>query len=1161
VRNRPHDFLKSFIMKLHGLITGIAFTLIAALLPAPPARADDIDIFIDSASGAGAPNLVFLLDNTSNFSKASQAWGPPDNEPTQGQAELDAIFTVIQQIYDAKQRDASAPAVRIGVAMLNSNGNPGGAYFRFAPRDITIPANFVAFKNIFGYGKAGVPAAGVASTAIYTKINNPNEKINESSKDESGALYEIYKYFNALPAFKGAASKNPYADYPGSPNVPQTPAGQGLTSSFALDSAGTRYIGPENTCAHQYIVYIANNSQGNQISSGFSSYEGVSAGPAIPPIGYSPDFWTDEWVRFLSQHQITTYILDAFNAQQNVSYSAELKAAAGNDRYYQVGSEAAIIAALNRILTDVQAVNSAFAATSMPASAANRSISQNEVFLGVFRPGEKANPRWYGNLKRYQLLYNDATGDIDLGDAFGASAINPASGFMAECSASYWTSDSTTYQPSSSVAAQPYWAPIPGSVPPSSLCPAPGSSGGAANPASNLTFPLGVAWSPLSDLPDGPFVEKGGAAEILRRGNIANATTATWQVNRVTKTLSGSSLVDFTATTPGVSLQGLGAPSGTTTPNLGQLVDYVRGWDSKDTNANGYTDPNAPSASIETRPTIHGDVIHSTPLPITYNSTADGVVVYYGSNDGMYHALNAGSGTERWAFLAPEFFPRMYRQYANEPVVRYPNIAPGISPTPQPKDYFFDGATGVYQSSDGKKVYIYPSMRRGGRMIYAFDVSPVGGAAPATPRFLWKAGCPDLSSDTGCTAGMSGIGQTWSKPVSGLIRNGALDTAPAPVVVFGGGYDSTPTRDANGKVIATSCEDQNAKSPACASRKGNRVYIVDAEHGPATLLRSFALAGADGRTPGSVAGDVALLDANSDGFVDYAYLADTNGFVYRIDFVDGPSTLVPLAQDDWSIHQVAGSSGFGRKFLFEPTLFFNRNKVYVGLGSGDREHPLINQYPYTAPVQNRFYVFIDDPAATDAYLDLDGDSMADASSDGLAADGTATGEGATCATPAVLASTSETASGWYLPQTAHGVGEQVVTPAVIVSGQVTWGTNRPLPPTAGTCTNSLGEARGYLVDLVNGSGAIGISGVCGGATSSPYTGGGLPIPPDINVARLIDKNGQPIYVGTCIGCPAKNDGAAAGSGTQPVSNFKPTDPFDVKSEARRRVYWFTPGGN
>ena len=50
----------------------------------------------------------------------------------------------------------------------------------------------------------------------------------------------------------------------------------------------------------------------------------------------------------------------------------------------------------------------------------------------------------------------------------------------------------------------------------------------------------------------------------------------------------------------------------------------------------------------------------------------------------------------------------------------------GLTPTPQPKSYFFDGSIGGYQERNGNavdKMWIYPSMRRGGRMVYAFDVT------------------------------------------------------------------------------------------------------------------------------------------------------------------------------------------------------------------------------------------------------------------------------------------------------------------------------------------------------------------------------------------------------------------------------------------------------
>ena len=40
------------------------------------------------------------------------------------------------------------------------------------------------------------------------------------------------------------------------------------------------------------------------------------------------------------------------------------------------------------------------------------------------------------------------------------------------------------------------------------------------------------------------------------------------------------------------------------------------------------------------------------------------------------------------------------------------------------------------------------------------------------------------------------------------------------------------------------------------------------------------------------------------------------------------------------------------------------------------------------------------------------------------------------------------------------VGEQTVTSSLIAGGKVFFNTNRPVPPVAGQCSSSLGEARG-----------------------------------------------------------------------------------------------------
>src|SRR5262249_22672370 len=136
-------------------------------------------------------------------------------------------------------------------------------------------------------------------------------------------------------------------------------------------------------------------------------------------------------------------------------------------------------------------------------------------------------------------------------------------------------------------------------------------------------------FSQWSDSPDGPLVQKGSVAEVIRKGNNppTTNTTPTWAVNRTMNTLSGSSM---TALTTGSS----GLPS--------NVVNFTLGQDVNDENGN--------SNITETRPSLHGDVIHSRPLAIDYGSSA-GVVTFYGANDGTLRAVNGASGKEMWSFV------------------------------------------------------------------------------------------------------------------------------------------------------------------------------------------------------------------------------------------------------------------------------------------------------------------------------------------------------------------------------------------------------------------------------------------------------------------------------------------------------------------------------
>ena len=428
---------------------------------------------------------------------------------------------------------------------------------------------------------------------------------------------------------------------------------------------------------------------------------------------------------------VITYTMDVFNAQQNAQHTSLMlsTAKAGGGTYFAAKNKNDIITFLSQIFREIQSVNSTFAAASLPISATNRTQNNNQVFFASFRPDPDTKPRWFGNVKQYKLMRDAASSEIILADSANQAAV-AASGYISDCAVSTWTTDSGTY-----------WQNYP------------------VNPS----FAEGQcsAATKFNDSPDGARVEKGGVAQVLRKGNDPAASTPTWSVNRTMYTENTGSLVAFNTTNTGLT---------------STLVNWVKGEDSE--NEDGDV------SLTETRASIHGDVIHSRPLPVNYCLTANcsNTLLYYGANDGTLRAVNAFTGQEKWSFVAPEHFAKLDRLRTQSPLVAFPNqTGPTPSPTPTPRGYFFDGSIGIYQDATNSNVWIYPTMRRGGRMLYAFNVSDPAVA----PTLKWKFGCDANGNCTSPTSGgADNIGQTWSIPNVAKVRNGVT---PKISIVMGGG--------------------------------------------------------------------------------------------------------------------------------------------------------------------------------------------------------------------------------------------------------------------------------------------------------------------------------------------------------------------------------------
>ncbi len=759
------------------------------------------------------------------------------------------------------------------------------------------------------------------------------------------------------------------------------------------------------------------------------------------------------------------YTIDVYNAQQNNDHTALLMSAAhqGAGKYFSATNEGALFNALKQIFAEIQSVNSTFASASLPVNATNRAQNENQVFIGMFRPDPGMKPRWYGNLKRYQLVFEGDGVTVTLGDKNGAIAVNKQTGFIADCAASYWTTDSPIDP--NDLSKGYYWSNV-------TVNPNPASKCAGLDPS-----------KVYSDSPDGPTVEKGAIAEVIRKGNNppTTDTVPTWAFNRTIYTTS--SAFD-TATIPLADATFL---------NDNRKL-WVKGLDTGKADGTA-KEVNGLTAS-QTRASLHGDVVHSRPLPVTYGP--DDGVVYYGANDGMFRAIDAETGNELWALMPFEFAQANFvdRLRNNEPLIKYPNTDMTISPTPQPKAYGWDGSIGIAQDKTNTKVWIYPTMRRGGQMVYALNVTN-----KTSPSIMWKKGCYGGS----CSAGFENMGQTWSAPV--VVPAAGYTTEK--VAIFGGGYDT--------------CEDVDTASPSCSSPKGANVYVVDA--GSGNLLKKFD-------TRRSVASEVAVVDMDNDGKADYAYVGDTGANLYRIDMVtrsvvNGAAVYTPLAPSAWTMRRIAKTGSDSRKFLFQPALLplSKDGRVYVAIGSGDREHPLASNYAYS--VTNRFYVYLDDVRVTS------GDPVDLNDLENKTVD-------LGCESTSILPGSSKT--GWYMDLNQYGQGEQTVTSALILGGQVVFSTNRPIPPAAGTCSTVLGEARGYWVNLFNGSGTISTSAVsCGGDRSSIFVGGGLPPSP---VTGNVMVDGKPVTV--VIGAVDRDGGAST-----PIS---PGKVVPVVKPTRSRIY-------
>jgi type IV pilus assembly protein PilY1 len=428
-----------------------------------------------------------------------------------------------------------------------------------------------------------------------------------------------------------------------------------------------------------------------------------------------------------------------------------------------------------------------------------------------------------------------------------------------------------------------------------------------------------------SSVADGNEVGQGGVVEMFNSLNLTNRVL----YSNVGSGGGLSALTKANAIVTAGSEANLATYMDVDAAAIQKNLDWARGVD--------VDDDDSDDSVVDNRSDIFGDPLHSKPLVINYGPVSNpDLRIVVGTNAGFLHMFddNGDSVSESWAFMPYELMPNIKLLRDN---ISGSDKVYGMDSSPM--SYILDNnGDGLIDASAGDKAWVYAGMRRGGSSYYAIDVS-----IPDSPVWLWKMGPDD--------AGMSEMGQSWSKPTLAFVKNNVSAGIAQPSLVIGGGYSTNK----DGTSTTT--------DPV-----GKAIYIVDAK--TKTLKWSLSPAVTGGVNTSfsgiidSIPGEIKTMDSDFDGFIDRLYGIDVGGNLWRVDM---PGSDPMSSSTKWTAFKLAELGGTGaddRRFFSAPTVarsFFshvNETEITnadnttetiivrkelpfdgVLVGSGNRSHP------------------------------------------------------------------------------------------------------------------------------------------------------------------------------------------------------------------------------
>ncbi len=421
-------------------------------------------------------------------------------------------------------------------------------------------------------------------------------------------------------------------------------------------------------------------------------------------------------------------------------------------------------------------------------------------------------------------------------------------------------------------------------------------------------------WTPTTE--DGNNVMEGGAGAILKTQDIADR-------HIYTNVTDGNELTEVNTDNDALTASKLGVSG----DDRDTLINWMRGYKYGDKELD------------ITRDWFFYESLHGSPGAITTGKAKNGKLttkIFVATNGGEIRALNADTGREEWVFIPKEMLLIQKKLMENN------NSADHI--------YGIDGSF-VFNIKDedhdgiAESVKLFIGQRRGGRNIYAMNVTPNGSngnyTSNYTPNLMWTL--------RGGEGGFDRLGQTWSTPKLANVRFAGEKKA---VLLFGGGYEP---------------ESQDDSQSSEVFKYSNAIYMVDPENGELLWWISNTGSNASLELMGmtySIPSDLTLIDSSGDGLINRIYVGDTGGNVWRIDL------LPNLGEGDVgggvggilaSLGSEKGNTQIKRRFFYAPDVVMLNDPDYsekpdydmVFITSGYRPEPLGT---YT---KDRFYALRD----------------------------------------------------------------------------------------------------------------------------------------------------------------------------------------------------------